>query len=122
MVYIPKPKSELLVCDFNYYLNCLFFQRPFLHLVYVFYLFLTWKNIILFLITATIRNKTELKQKYSVFFKIYFYIILKVTFHLQLFQNISYIPCVVQHILGSVLCPVVCASHSPTLFTALPPN
>ena len=50
-----------------------------------------------------------------------FYTALRVTFHLQLLQNISNILCVVQYILEStyliptipILYPVVCASHFP---------
>ena len=41
---------------------------------------------------------------------------LKVTFHLQLFQNIGYIPCVVQYILEPILHPVVCTSPKPLIF------
>ena len=40
----------------------------------------------------------------------------KVTFHLQLSQNIGCIPRVVQYILEPVLHPVVCTSHSPPLY------
>ena len=40
---------------------------------------------------------------------------LKVTFHLQLVENIGYIPHVVQRILESALHPTVCASHLPPL-------
>ena len=36
-----------------------------------------------------------------------------VTFYLQLFQNIGYIPWVVQYILEPILHPAVCISHSP---------
>ena len=43
-----------------------------------------------------------------------FYTILNVTFHLQLFQNIGYIPCDVQYILEPTLHPIVFTSHSPT--------
>ena len=42
------------------------------------------------------------------------YTILKVTFHLQLLQNIGYIPHVGQYILGPILHPVVCACHPAT--------
>ena len=38
----------------------------------------------------------------------------KVTFHLQLFQNIGYIPCDVQYILEPTLNPIVFTSHFPT--------
>ena len=38
---------------------------------------------------------------------------LKVTVHLQLLQNIGYIPHVVQFILEPILYSVVCSSHSP---------
>ena len=48
------------------------------------------------------------------FFNFYFYTILKVTFYLQLLQNIDYIPCVVQYILEPILYPIVCIS--PSLF------
>ena len=40
--------------------------------------------------------------------------ILKVTFHLQVLQNIIYIPCVVQYILEPILHPNVYTSHTPT--------
>lgn len=39
---------------------------------------------------------------------------LKVTFHLQLLQNIGYIPSVIQYNLEPILHPLVCASH-PTI-------
>ena len=39
--------------------------------------------------------------------------IFKVTLHLQLSQNIGYIPCAVQYLLESTLHPVLCTSHSP---------
>ena len=38
---------------------------------------------------------------------------LKVTFHLQLLQNIACIFHIVQYILESILYPVVCASLAP---------
>ena len=41
--------------------------------------------------------------------------ILKDAFHLQISQNMGYIPCAVQYILGFVLHLVVCASPSSTL-------
>ena len=44
-----------------------------------------------------------------------FYTILKVTFHLQLLQNIGYIPHVVQYILEPILYPIVCISPIPML-------
>ena len=50
----------------------------------------------------------------------YFYTILKVTFHLQLLQNIGYIPHFVQYILEPILHPTVCTSHSPTPILPLP--
>ena len=37
-----------------------------------------------------------------------------VTFHLQLLQNICYIPCDVQYILEAILYPIICSSHFPT--------
>ena len=42
-------------------------------------------------------------------------------FHLQLLQNIDYIPCIVQYILQPILYPVVCTSHSAHLYTASSP-
>ena len=48
-----------------------------------------------------------------------FYTILKVIFHSQLLQNISYIPCDVQHILEPNLHPVACISLFPTLILPL---
>ena len=45
---------------------------------------------------------------------------LKVTFHLQLLQNIGYIPHVVQHILEPILHPVACISHSLTSILPAP--
>ena len=39
---------------------------------------------------------------------------LKVTFHLQLLQNIGYIPSVIQYNFEPILHPLVCASH-PTI-------
>ena len=47
---------------------------------------------------------------------------LKVIFHLQLLQNISYIPCVVQYILEPILYPIVYTFHSPTPILPLRPN
>ena len=43
----------------------------------------------------------------------HFYILLKVTFHLQVLQNIDYIPSVVQIILEPILNLVFYTSHSP---------
>ena len=48
------------------------------------------------------------------------YTILKVTFHLQLLQNIGYTPHGVQCILQPILHPIVCASHAPLLFLLFP--
>ena len=45
---------------------------------------------------------------------------LKVTFHLHLLQNISYISHVVEYILEPILRPVVCLSYSITLILPLP--
>ena len=45
---------------------------------------------------------------------------LKVTFHLHLLQNISYISHVVEFILEPILRPVVCLSYSITLILPLP--
>ena len=45
---------------------------------------------------------------------------LKVTFYLQLLQNIGYIPHIVQYILQPILHPIVCTSHSPTPILPLP--
>ena len=56
-----------------------------------------------------VRELKELRLPHFLFF-IQF---LKFTFHLQLLQNIGYIPRVVQYILESILHPVVCASHFP---------
>ena len=39
---------------------------------------------------------------------------LKVTFHLQLLQNIGYIPHVIHYILEPVLHPTVCTAHALT--------
>lgn len=39
---------------------------------------------------------------------------LKVTFHLQLLQNIGYIPSVIQYNFEPILHPLVCPSH-PTI-------
>ena len=49
---------------------------------------------------------------------------LKVTFHLQLLQNIDCIPHIVQYILEPLLHPRVCTSHSsiPTLISLHPPQ
>ena len=47
---------------------------------------------------------------------------LNVTFHLQLLQNIGYIPHVVQYILEPILHPLVCVSHSPTPILPFPPS
>ena len=48
-----------------------------------------------------------------------FYTILKVIFHSQLLQNISYIPCYVQHILEPNLHSVACISLFPILILPL---
>ena len=45
---------------------------------------------------------------------------LKVTFHLQLLQNIGSIPCVVQYIPEPILHPIVYTSHCPTPILSLP--
>ena len=50
----------------------------------------------------------------------FLYTTLKVTFHLQLLQNIGYITCVVQYILEPILHPIVCTSPSAT--PILPPS
>ena len=55
----------------------------------------------------------KLKKKFIQF--------LKVTFRLQLVQNIGSIPRVVQYILEPVLHPVVCTSSSLTPMLPLPP-
>ena len=55
-------------------------------------------------------------------FKFYFYTVLKVDFHLQLLQNIGYIPHVVQHVLKPALHLVVCISQSPIPMSPLLPS
>ena len=45
---------------------------------------------------------------------------LKVILHLQLLQNIDFIPHVVQYILELILHPIICASFSSSLILALP--
>ena len=56
---------------------------------------------------------SEVENDYRVHFVfLIFNIILKVIFHLQLLQNIEYIPYVVQYILEPVLHFAVCCSHS----------
>ena len=66
--------------------------------------YLSWRknNFFLFLF---------LNLRYYIF---YCCTILKVTFHLQVLQNIIYIPCVVQYILEPILHPKVYTSHTPT--------
>ena len=58
--------------------------------------------------------------QYDFFFK-NVYALLKVTFHLQLLQNIGCISYVVQCIPEPILYPVVCISHSPTPILPLLP-
>ena len=55
-------------------------------------------------------------------FFLLFYIILKVTFHLQLLQNIGYILCFVQYILEPILHAIVCTSCSPTPYYPYTPS
>ena len=57
----------------------------------------------------------------SCFFNLFFEV-LKATYHLQLFQDISYVLRVVQYILEPVLPPVVCISHSPIHTLPVPPS
>ena len=53
--------------------------------------------------------------------RIYLFIyLLKVTFHLQLSQNIGYIPRVAQYIPEPILYPVVSAPHTTTPILPLP--
>ena len=58
---------------------------------------------------------------FSLKIKKIFYTILKVAFHLQLLQNIGYIPHVVQYILEPILHPIVCTSQCPTSILPLSP-
>ena len=66
---------------------------------------------------------------FSFLFLILFYILnsffknnLKLAIHLQLLQNIGYIPHDVQHICEPVLHPVVCISHMPPPSIQSPPS
>ena len=45
----------------------------------------------------------------------YFYIVSKITFHLQLLQTIDYIPGIAQYILEPIIYRIVYASQSPDL-------
>lgn len=47
--------------------------------------------------------------------------ILKVIVHLQLLQNIGFVPRVVQYILIDYLTPNICTSPSPPLYCPFPP-
>ena len=47
--------------------------------------------------------------------------LLSVIFHLQLLQNIGYIPCVVQYVTELILHTLFCTSHLPYPYVAYPP-
>ena len=69
-------------------------------------------------------SATQLSKCLFLFLKILKFFIfiqfLKVTFHLQLLQNIGYISRVVQYILEPIVHPVVCTSHLPIPILPLP--